>query len=145
MRKKSTKPSSNSGSAKAKSEGLDRPFDPAILADAKAIAASYRITIEPEPDVGYLGSSLEMPYVMADGATVASCFKATLEALTGAVATMLEQGKRPPVPASEALRNQQVNIRLTAEEKYRLESAARSMGYRSISDFVRATALGRAG
>jgi uncharacterized protein (DUF1778 family) len=42
-------------------------------------------------------------------------------------------------------RDQQVNLRLTAEERLRLDAAASREGYRSLSDYVRAAALNRAG
>lgn len=58
---------------------------------------------------------------------------------------MLEMGEKPPAPASEALRGVQLNIRLTYEEKLLLEAAARRDGFRSVSDFVRAAALAKAG
>jgi uncharacterized protein (DUF1778 family) len=54
---------------------------------------------------------------------------------------MLEQGQSPPPPASEEMRVEQVNVRLTAEEKLALETAAQSKGYKGLSDFVRAAAL----
>jgi hypothetical protein len=86
-----------------------------------------------------------MPYVMADGTTIEACAAETLVATTLAVATMLELGEAPPVPARAGKRDQQVNIRLTAEEKLQLEAAARREGFRSLSDFLRASGLGRAG
>lgn len=146
MAGKSTKRSSSSASRKGKSDAaLDRPFDKAILKQAEELVDQYRLTIEPEPDLGYLGSSVELPFVMADGKTVAACVKGTREALIATVATILEDGERPPVPAREGKRDQQVNIRLTADEKYQLENAARKQGYRSISDFIRAAALADTG
>ena len=79
MAGKSTKPSRSSGAKNAKGNGaLDRPFDSATLKDAEAVVNQYRLTIEPEPEVGYLGSSVELPFVMADGKTIASCAKANL-------------------------------------------------------------------
>ncbi|KAA0212955.1 MAG: ribbon-helix-helix protein, CopG family [Cyanobacteria bacterium CYA] len=57
---------------------------------------------------------------------------------------MLELGQQPPAPAREGKRDQQVNIRLTSEEKMRLEEASRREGFRSLSDFLRASGLNRA-
>jgi hypothetical protein len=42
--------------------------------------------------------------------------RATREALTVTVATLLESGQTPPPPASENKRTEQVNVRLTLEE-----------------------------
>jgi hypothetical protein len=69
------------------------------------------------------------------------CCTDTREALTVAVATMLECGQSPPSPASEKKRDTQVNIRLTAEEKLRLVRSASNLGFDGVSDFVRYAAL----
>ena len=57
----------------------------------------------------------------------------------------LEDDERPPSPAASGKRETQVNIRLSADEKLRLEEAARKAGFRSLSDFMRSTALSQAG
>ncbi len=57
-----------------------------------------------------------MPLVMSDGKTPDACVRATREALTVTVATLLESGQTPPPPASENKRTEQVNVRLTLEE-----------------------------
>jgi hypothetical protein len=108
---------------------------------AQRVAASYQLILSPEPGVGYLGRTVEMPLAMADGPTIAACAARTLESTTVAVATLLESGGTPPVPAGESRRDQQVNIRLTRDERLRLEASARRAGYRSLSDFMRAAAL----
>lgn len=82
---------------------------------------------------------------MGDGLTVEECVEQTMEATIGVIATMLELGESPPTPARAGKRDQQVNIRLTAEEKLQLEAAARREGFRSLSDFLRASGLHRAG
>ena len=97
--------------------------------------------IEREPDVGYIGCTVEMPLVMGDGRTLQSCARAALSATVATVATMLEQGEEPPPPARDLKRDQQVNVRLSADEKFRLEGRARGAGYRSLSDYIRAAAL----
>jgi predicted RNase H-like HicB family nuclease len=132
-----------SSSAKRKKDGVapDRPFDPRILKQAYGIAGQYRLILEPNEDVGYMGSSIEMPHVWGGGKTPDECVRETREALVSAIATMLEGGENPPPPTREELRDQQVNVRLTAREKLLLEEAARSRGFRGISDFVRSTTL----
>jgi predicted RNase H-like HicB family nuclease len=121
-------------------KAIDRPFDPAILKRAASIAAGYQIIIQFE-DGGYYGRGLEMPMVMNDGPTPDACVEATRQSLTTAVATLLERGERPPSPASDARRSEQVNVRLTAEEKVLLDETARSRGFKGIGDFVRSTVL----
>src|SRR5690349_2459476 len=103
---------------------IDRPFARDILDRARKIAATYQILIKFE-DGEYYGRGLEMPFVMNDGKTADDCVRATREALTTAVATLLESGEVPPSPASEHKRTEQINIRVTPEEKLLLEEAAR--------------------
>lgn len=119
------------------------PFDPAVLRRARKIAERYRIVLELNDELGYIGSSIELPNVFADGKSPDECVNAAREALRVAVATMIEQGKEPPAPASTGLRQSQVNVRLNAEEKYRLQETARRLGFKGLGDFIRATALGR--
>jgi len=120
---------------------LDRPFDPAILQQAREIASQYRLILEPNDELGYMGTSIEMPLVWGDGKTPDECVRETREALVSAIATMLEKGETPPTPSNEELRTEQVNIRVTPKEKLLLEEAARSRGFRGISDFVRSATL----
>jgi predicted RNase H-like HicB family nuclease len=119
----------------------DRPFDPAVWKRAESIAARYRIVIWHE-DGEYYGRGLELPFVMNDGATPDACVKAVREILSTTVAAMIERGETPPPPASDAKRTEQVNVRLTPEEKLLLEQSARQGGFDGISDFMRAKAIG---
>jgi predicted RNase H-like HicB family nuclease len=131
----------SSARARKNDLALDRPFDRAILNQAHEIAASYRLILEPNDEVGFMGTSLEMPNVWGDGRTPDHCVRETREALVSVIATMLEKGEAPPVPSAEGRRTEQINIRVTAEEKLLLEEAARNKGFRGISDFVRSTTL----
>jgi predicted RNase H-like HicB family nuclease len=115
------------------------------MARAKEIAAGYKIILEADEDVGFVGHALELPTVFADGPTPTECVMAVREALAAAVATMIEMGQRPPLASSQAKRQTQVNIRLTDEEKLLLEDAARRQGFRGLSDYIRNAALGRTG
>lgn len=126
----------------ARGGGLDRPFDPATWREAALLATQYQLLISFE-DGEYFGRTVELPLVMSDGRTIEQCAKATLEATTVAIATFLERGERPPSPASGMRREVQLNIRLTADEKLKIDAAARQAGFRSIADFVRTAALAR--
>ena len=117
-------------------KALDRPFNSEVLDRARRIAAHYQIILNFE-DGEYFGRGLEMPFVMGDGKTPDACVTATREALVVAVATSLEGGKIPPTPASENKRTEQINVRVTQEEKLLLEQAARTHGFRGIGDCVR--------
>jgi predicted RNase H-like HicB family nuclease len=121
-------------------KAVDRPFAKAILARAKAIVEQYKIVLEFQ-DGDWWGHGLEYPEAMGDGKTVESCVRATRQALTAGVATMLEMGQTPPAPAREGHRSVQVNVRLTPEEKAVLESRAKVKGFRGLSDFIRASVL----
>jgi len=133
--------SRKSNGSSVRNKRVDRPFDAALLARARSIVADYRIILEPDARLGYLASAIEMPMVLADGRTPDLCVKAIREALTVAAATMLEMGKRPPVARGQ--RTQQVNVRLSPDEKLALEEAAAQMGFTGLSDYVRAAALHR--
>lgn len=135
--------SKKSNGSSAKRKVVDRPFDPAVLSHARSIVSDYRLVLEPDEELGFIGSAIEMPTVFADANTPDACVKATRQALTVAVATLLELGKRPP--SGRHQRSQQVNIRLTPDERLALEEAATQLGFKGISDFVRAAALGRVG
>ncbi len=119
---------------------MDRPFEPDVLDKAQRIARQYQIVLEQQDD-GWYGRGLELPHVMADGPTVAECVENVREALTGAVALMLEEGRTPPAPARTGKRICQLNVRLLAEERARLEAVATRLGFSSMAEFVRTAAL----
>ncbi len=120
------------------------PFEPAIWNRAKKLAAEYRLILEADGRGGYIGSSVEFPGVLAEGRTVEECVSSVQKALTFAAATMIASGRRPPAPARRGLREAQINVRLTSDEKFTLEDFARRVGFKGISDFVRTAALERA-
>jgi predicted RNase H-like HicB family nuclease len=126
-------------STKSRKE-LKRPFAAETMRRARAIAEAYQIILQFE-DGEWYGRGLEMPFVMADGPTPEACVRATREALTVAVATTLEAGDPPPPAASERKRSEQINVRVTPEEKLLLESAARRRGFRGLGDYVRSASL----
>ena len=130
-------------SAKSKSssgKASRRRFSSEVLAEARRVAAEYQVILCCE-DGHWYGRGLELPHVFGDGSTPSACLENVRDALTGAVAYIIEKGLRPPAPAREGTRTEQVNVRLTAEEKIRLETSARAKGYKGLSDFIRAAAL----
>jgi predicted RNase H-like HicB family nuclease len=136
-----SKNSKNSSKSGAKSKALEKPFKESVVRKARKIAADYRIILERNDRLGFIGTAVELPTVFADAKTPEKCYKATEEALMVAVATMIECGQRPPQPASAKKRTEQVNVRLTAEEKLLFSNAAANLGFKGISDFIRNTAL----
>ena len=138
------KRSRKSSGSKAKVKTVkEKPFEARTLKRAKSLADQYRIILEPDDQLGYIGTAVELPTGFADGRTPDECVKATREALKVAVATMLEAGQNPPQPALAGKRDAQVNVRLASFEKLLLQDAARRHGYKGLSDFLRAAALER--
>ena len=135
--------SKNSSKNEAKSKRLKKPFKESIVRQANKLVADYRIILERHDRLGFIGCSVELPTVFADAKTPEQCYKATEEALMVAVATMIESGQRPPQPASARRRTEQVNVRLTAEEKLLFANAAMNLGFKGVSDFIRNSALDR--
>ncbi len=129
-----------SAKSKSRSAKLNRSFDPALLARARAIAEGYRIIIRYE-NREYYGQAMELPGAMNDGKTPDECIEKTIDIVTTVVATILERGEIPPLPASDERRDEQVNVRLSKLEKLTFEEAARSRGFRGLSDFMRSATL----
>ena len=147
MSRKSAKSLNRTGRKATARDGaaaLDRPFGADVLRQARDFASEYRIILEADEALGFIGHVLEMPGVMADGKTPTECVAAVREAASASVGVMLEQGQNPPRPAGEKKRQAQLNLRVTDEEKLVLEEAATRRGFRGVSDFVRDAALQRA-
>jgi predicted RNase H-like HicB family nuclease len=120
---------------------LEEAFDKTTLSNARKITGGYRVIIEENDKLGYIGSAVELPTVFADGKTPADCYQAVQEALTGAVATMIKSGRKPPQSSLAEKRTEQVNVRLTAYEKLLLSTKAVDMGFAGISDLIRSVAI----
>jgi predicted RNase H-like HicB family nuclease len=136
----STTSKSRSFSRKGARLRPDRPFDRAILEQARAFAQRYQVVLWTQ-DGEWYGRGVEFPDAMNDGKTPEECIANTREMFVTTVAVMLEQGMTPPPPADEGVRNEQMNIRLSAEERLRLVTAAKQRGFEGVSDFVRTAAL----
>jgi predicted RNase H-like HicB family nuclease len=111
-----------------------------VLARARQIAEQYRIIIRHEGGE-YYGQALELPGAMNDGKTPAKCLENTIDIVTTTIASILERGEIPPLPASDERRDEQVNVRLSKLEKITFEEAARSRGFRGVSDFMRSATM----
>jgi predicted RNase H-like HicB family nuclease len=118
-----------------------RPIPDDLIQRGRKLAAKYRMVIERAEHGGFFGSTIEMPLAFGEGKTIEACARDILEATALSIAVTLENGERPPAPSREAARTQQVNIRISGEEKLQLEAIAKRDGYRSLSDLVRAAAL----
>ena len=134
---------SNASLKKKASEAAvpDGPFAPQIERRARELADAYRLILEPDGRGGFVGRALEFPTVFDRGTSADECVRNTRLALSVAAATMLEMGERPPAPSAHGVRQTQVNIRLSAEEKLLLEESARQAGFRGISEYIRSTVV----
>ena len=124
----------------SKGKRIDRPFAPKILAEARALADRYQVVVWFE-DGEYHGRGVELPFTFGGGKTPGACVENTRRGFVLDAASMIEAGETPPAPAAEGKRDQQINVRVTSEEKLILESAARRAGAAGLSDFVRSRAL----
>lgn len=132
-------------SAKSKRSNPARPFEPALWKKAEAIARRYQvITWYDDDEEAYFGRCVELPECMSHGETQAARDAMVQECISLNVATMLEAGQRPPLPAKEQSRTEQVNLRLSPAEKRMIEDAARSEGFRGIADYLRVRVLSMA-
>ena len=120
---------------------LEDAFGRTILAKAREFVRGYRIILERNAELGYIGNSVELPTVFADDKELGECYRSTEEALIVAVATLIEEGRKPPLSSLAKRRTEQVNMRLTPDEKLRMKSKADALGYKGISDFVRHCAI----
>lgn len=119
---------------------MRKPFAREILAKARKLARSYQVLMWFE-DGEYYGRGLELPFTAADGKTPQECFENVREAFVGTIALMLDRRERPPAPASEAGRTEEVNVRMSVQERLRAEEAARAKGYRGLAEYLRARVL----
>ena len=124
----------------AKTNEKSGPFGKEILAAARRLVDAYDIVMRLE-EGEWVGHALEYPEAIGVGKTEQRCMAETRKSLLAGVASMLEDGDNPPIPARQNVRSEQVNLRLTPEEKAVLESRSRSKGFRGIADYVRSAAL----
>lgn len=125
-----------------RSQGLRRPFDLKVLNRARELARRYQIIVWQE-DGHWFGRGLELPFTFGDGKTPQRAIADCREGLITTVASMIEEGEVPPPPAmtSTGARIRQVTVRLSDEEKLRLDAAARQTGFKGAGDYLRARAI----
>lgn len=125
-----------------KNKAVDRPFDRNVLAEAEQRAGEYQIAVRFDgTECSWVGRCVELPLCVGVGRNPTECVRQTRDVIITAAATMIEDGQKMPEPASSEHRTEQINLRLTPAEKYRLEDSARRGGFRGISDYVRSAAL----
>jgi predicted RNase H-like HicB family nuclease len=112
-----------------------------LLKRAADIALQYRLVITPHGSSRFVGNAVELPGIVVEASTIAECGSTLQEALLATVARMLHEERVPPLPSQNSTRTEQVNIRMTSQERLLLDDAARRHGHRGISDFLRSLGL----
>lgn len=82
-------------------ETLADAFSEETLRQASAIIENYHIQFEASEDLGFIGNSVELPTVYAEGKTKEECTANLKESMTGAIAYMLENGQEQFIPKVE--------------------------------------------
>ena len=129
----------------ADGQRLDRPFKAADLKAAEELVARYRMSVDWHEDerLYFAGSpDFNNGARCGHGKTEAAAIKMAREGLVACVATLLEDGHKPPAPASDQ-RDRQINVRVSGHEKQQIERAARRQGFRGVGDFLRHAALSK--
>ena len=79
-------------------KAISKPFDADILAAATERAKNYVIVVEPSEELGFVGHGMKFPTVFGDGKTEEECRDSVREAITGAIAAMIEMGREEFIP-----------------------------------------------
>lgn len=107
---------------------------------AKA-AQTYKFTVWLE-DGEWWARCLELPHCMGDGATAEAAIASAREAVVAGLSADLAAGIPAPLPAREGIRSEQVNVRLSADERTLIEANAIRAGFKGMADYIRAVAIG---
>jgi hypothetical protein len=117
-------------SDKRKSDVNDEPFDAEILSRAKRTVDEYRFAFWRE-EGWYVGQCVEMETIGV-GHTIARCIAdARALAITG-VASMLEIGKRPPLPMKKKTDNIHVHVQSSTDAHLTLANKEQSSPHPAI-------------
>jgi len=111
------------------------------IATARKMAHVYKYTVWPEGGEWW-SRCVELPNCLGDGKDVESALASAREAVTAGLASDLAAGLPAPAPAREQIRSEQVNIRLSADEREIIQANASRAGFKGMADYVRSVALG---
>ncbi|MFN0130919.1 MAG: type II toxin-antitoxin system HicB family antitoxin [Phycisphaerales bacterium] len=120
-----------------------RPGDltPQTLERAALWVDGYRFVTERTDDGTFMAHSIELPAVVAMGDSPEAALHAAIEAQRLAVALMLHDRVHPPLPTGSGKRDQQVNVRMSAQERLLMDAAAKASGFSTIADYLRTAAI----
>ena len=108
---------------------------------ATQLAGQYKITAWSE-DGQWWGRCLELSHCLGDGNTAQDAIAATRLAIVAALSADLADGISAPIPARDGIRSEQVNVRVSWDEKAFIEDNARRAGFKGMADYVRIMSLG---
>jgi hypothetical protein len=117
----------------------DRPFAASVYVKARKAVDDYRFAFWRQ-EGRFVAQCVELDTLGVGKTSAAALAEARKLAVTAA-AVIIESHRRLPLPATAQARTVQVNIRLSPAEKRAVEEAARSGGFRGISDFLRIRGL----
>jgi predicted RNase H-like HicB family nuclease len=118
-----------------------RRFAADVLRQARHVVDRYAFVVRLESDEdGHAARPVELPSVVGFGETAEEAVREAKALALTTVAYLLEQGQPVPPPGAESMRTEQVNFRVSVEEKIRMEAAAQRQGM-SLVEFVRSSAL----
>lgn len=107
---------------------------------ATNLVQQYSIVMTTSVDNLYHVRFAEFAEISVSGTDIETCIVNLRDAGVTHVLQLLRDDKNVPRPLQNLTRREQVNVRLTSEEKVVIASAARKRGKR-ISDYMRARAL----
>lgn len=118
-------------------------IDPSHVFD---IALGYRYTVMKTAHCGYLWRCEELPAVMLHDSSIEGGYRRIVDLCAQTVSVWLENGLQPPMsPEIEsrlgANSRSQVNVRMSEDQRERLENFMRDNGFRSMSELMRVAAL----
>jgi predicted RNase H-like HicB family nuclease len=109
--------------------------------EAAKMAVQYQVSVWSE-DGHWYGRCAELPNCLGDGDTADACVASVREAVVAGLAADLADGLGAPAPARQGIRTEQVNVRMSLDERSAIEAAASRLGFRGISDYMRSAAIG---
>lgn len=109
---------------------------PELVQRARDIVQNYSMFISPHSKKGFRGRSVEFPEILVHAPDRASCLKKLEQVLTQVVLTVLKDGGTVPRP-SDGRMTEQLNFKLTFDQKLLVENLASQRGFSGLSEFIR--------
>jgi len=118
-------------------------YSDAIFQKAVELARSYHIVVRESATGGFIANCAELP-VSIHRDQAEDALKAARHAAEVGIATILEDGEEPPAPIEFHRRTEQVNVRMSVEDKRLIQKACEAKGISSLSEFFRRSTVNAA-